>query len=47
VYREWAPGATEAELIGDFNDWKGQAMQRDDFGTWTIKLPEGGLPELP
>ncbi|KAI3429595.1 hypothetical protein D9Q98_005681 [Chlorella vulgaris] len=43
VYREWAPGATEAELIGDFNDWKGQAMQRDDFGTWTIKLPEGAI----
>lgn len=36
VYREWAPGAVEAQLIGDFNGWEGQPMERDDFGTWSI-----------
>ena len=41
MYREWAPGAAEAELIGDFNNWQGQAMQRDEFGTWSITLPDG------
>ena len=42
MYREWAPGAVEAELIGDFNNWQGARMERDDFGTWTVKLPDGG-----
>lgn len=37
VYREWAPGAVEAQLIGDFNGWEGQPMERDDFGTWSIR----------
>lgn len=41
VYREWAPGAAEAQLIGDFNGWQGTAMERDDFGTWTLRLPDG------
>ena len=43
VYREWCPGATEAQLIGDFNNWQGGDMQRDDFGTWTLRLPDGQL----
>lgn len=42
VYREWAPGAVEAELIGDFNGWQGQAMTRDDFGTWSIRCGWAG-----
>ena len=37
MYREWAPGAAEAQLIGDFNGWEGQPMERDDFGTWSIR----------
>ncbi|KAI7843063.1 hypothetical protein COHA_003235 [Chlorella ohadii] len=44
VYREWAPGAAEAQLIGDFNGWEGQPMERDDFGTWSISLPDGAIP---
>eukprot|EP00887_Chlorella_sp_A99_P001269 scaffold14.g1269.t1 len=49
VYREWAPGATEAQLIGDFNGWAGAAMERDQFGTWSITLPHGpgGEPAIP
>lgn len=42
VYREWAPGAVEAQLIGDFNGWQGQAMERDDFGTWSIRCVRKG-----
>lgn len=37
MYREWAPGAAEAQIIGDFNGWEGQPMERDDFGTWSIR----------
>lgn len=44
MYREWAPGAAEAQLIGDFNDWQGTAMERDAFGTWTLRLPDGEAP---
>ncbi|KAF3025702.1 alpha-1,4-glucan branching enzyme [Neopestalotiopsis sp. 37M] len=41
TYREWAPGATEAYLIGDFNGWNrgSHPMKRDDFGVWEIVLP--------
>ena len=42
VYREWAPGAVEAQLIGDFNGWEGQPMERDDFGTWSIRWGGAG-----
>lgn len=43
VYREWAPGAANAQLIGDFNGWDGNAgqMTRDKFGTWEIRIPHG------
>ncbi|KAF9518695.1 glycoside hydrolase family 13 protein [Hydnum rufescens UP504] len=41
LYREWAPNATEAYLIGDFNGWDGSThpMVRDQFGVWSISLP--------
>lgn len=40
-YREWAPGAVAAQLIGDFNGWAGTWMQRDEFGVYTVELPDG------
>jgi len=41
-YREWAPGADAAFLIGDFNDWDRTAhpMARDDYGVWSLFLPD-------
>ncbi len=41
IYREWAPGAVAAQLIGDFNGWAGTWMQRDDFGVYSVELPDG------
>ena len=41
TYIEWAPGAVEAALIGDFNNWDRQAhkMTKDNFGKWHITIP--------
>lgn len=41
TYREWAPGAKSASLIGDFNNWNPNAdvMNRNEFGVWEIFLP--------
>ncbi|PIA46827.1 hypothetical protein AQUCO_01500400v1 [Aquilegia coerulea] len=50
VYREWAPAAQEAQLIGDFNGWDGfkHQMEKDQFGVWTLKIPNsGGTPAIP
>ena len=40
IYREWAPGADEMHLIGDFNDWDRRAhpMHRTESGVWEIKI---------
>ncbi|XP_047325240.1 1,4-alpha-glucan-branching enzyme-like isoform X1 [Impatiens glandulifera] len=50
VYREWAPAAEEAEVIGDFNGWDGQnhKMEKNQFGVWEIKIPDyNGKPAIP
>ncbi|XP_050234417.1 1,4-alpha-glucan-branching enzyme 1, chloroplastic/amyloplastic-like [Mercurialis annua] len=50
VYREWAPAAQEAEVIGDFNGWDGSnhRMEKNEFGVWSIKIPDsGGNPVIP
>eukprot|EP00884_Botryococcus_braunii_P004632 jgi/Botrbrau1/1416/Bobra.0063s0112.1 len=49
VYREWAPAAGRAALIGDFNNWEGIEMQRDQFGVWSVSLPdrEDGQAAIP
>eukprot|EP00897_Mesotaenium_endlicherianum_P007732 jgi/Mesen1/6988/ME000364S06162 len=51
VYREWAPGATSASLIGDFNNWNPNAdvMTKNDFGVWELHLPDNadGTPAIP
>merc|ERR1712113_1112917 len=41
TYREWAPNALRAYLIGDFNGWNRDSheMKRDPFGVWEISLP--------
>ncbi len=44
VYREWCPAAAAAQLIGDFNNWSGSWMERDEFGVWKLVLPDGALP---
>ena len=39
-----------AQLVGDFNNWDGSKhnMERDQFGVWSIRLPdEGGNPVIP
>jgi 1,4-alpha-glucan branching enzyme len=50
TYREWAPFALRAYLIGDFNGWNRDSheMKRDAFGVWEIKLPPvNGQPAIP
>ncbi|KAK1968989.1 alpha amylase [Colletotrichum sublineola] len=41
VYREWAPNATQAFLIGDFNNWDRHSheMKKNNFGVFEITLP--------
>ncbi|MGH7179441.1 MAG: alpha amylase C-terminal domain-containing protein [Tepidisphaeraceae bacterium] len=41
-YREWAPGALQVRLVGDFNDWDryGNPLVRDSFGVWSLFLPD-------
>ncbi|MCD8052085.1 MAG: alpha amylase C-terminal domain-containing protein [Clostridiales bacterium] len=47
VYREWAPGADQLYLEGEFNDWNktSHPLEKIDpyFGTWEVKLPEETL----
>ncbi len=44
VYREWAPGADQLYLEGDFNQWDktSHPLKKIDpyFGVWELKLPE-------
>ncbi|CAO2833745.1 unnamed protein product [Amaranthus hypochondriacus] len=50
VYREWAPAAQEAQLIGDFNGWDGtmHSMEKNQFGVWSIRIPDSdGKPAIP
>ncbi|KAI5124749.1 hypothetical protein M0805_005383 [Coniferiporia weirii] len=45
TYREWAPNAKEAFLIGEFNAWDRTThpMHKDSFGVWEIKIPPVAL----
>ena len=44
VMRQWAPGAQEMWLMGDFNNWKNfdNPFCRLEFGKWEIKLGPNG-----
>lgn len=48
VYREWAPAASALTLIGDFNDWQGTPMEKDEYGVWSVSLPDraDGTPAI-
>lgn len=41
-YREWAPGAKQLFLTGDFNNWDRwrTPLTRDSFGVWSVFLPD-------
>lgn len=41
VYREWAPNAVHAALIGDFNNWDRSAtpMKKNEFGVFEVRVP--------
>ena len=41
-YREWAPGALQLRLIGDFNGWDRFAhpLVRGEFGVWSLFLAD-------
>lgn len=41
IYREWAPNALKASLIGEFNNWDLQAheLAKDQYGVWSIVIP--------
>ncbi|KAL7270556.1 alpha-1,4-glucan branching enzyme [Rhizina undulata] len=49
VYREWAPNATSASFVGDWNFWDVNAnpMTKNDFGVWEITVPAvNGKPAI-
>ena len=35
--------AQSAALIGDFNGWQGSWMTKDQFGVWSVTLPDSEL----
>jgi len=50
TYREWAPGASSANLIGEFNGWNREShpMKKNPYGVFEITLPSSnGKPAIP
>ncbi|KAG2658806.1 hypothetical protein PVAP13_1KG309905 [Panicum virgatum] len=49
TYREWAPGAHSAALVGDFNNWDPNAdrMSKNEYGVWEVFLPNNADGSLP
>lgn len=41
IYREWAPNAIQASLIGEFNNWDKSAnpLKSNEYGVWSTKIP--------
>jgi len=49
IYREWAPNAQQAFLIGEFNNWNRDShpMQKDNYGVFEIILrARDGVPAI-
>ncbi|KAH8781827.1 alpha-glucan branching enzyme [Hyaloscypha finlandica] len=49
TYREWAPNATQAFLIGEFNDWSREShpMKKDPYGVFEVAIPaRDGQPAI-
>ncbi|KAJ1938713.1 alpha-1,4-glucan branching enzyme, partial [Kickxella alabastrina] len=48
-YREWAPGAKAASLVGDFNGWDISAnpLVRNEFGVWETVVPNTAAGSVP
>ncbi|KAJ9661628.1 alpha-1,4-glucan branching enzyme [Neophaeococcomyces mojaviensis] len=49
TYREWAPNAQQAFLIGEFNNWDRDShpMIKNNFGVWELRLPaRDGVPAI-
>jgi 1,4-alpha-glucan branching enzyme len=44
IYREWAPGAYQLWLSGDFNNWSREShpMEKNQDGIWEIEIPDAG-----
>ncbi|KOC16762.1 1,4-alpha-glucan-branching enzyme [Aspergillus flavus AF70] len=50
IYREWAPNAVQAQLVGEFNNWDVTAhpMTKNGFGVWEVTVPAvNGAPAIP
>jgi len=50
TYREWAPNAVEAYLVGDFNGWNRDSnpLKKSPFGVWEGVVPaHNGQPAIP
>ena len=46
TFREWAPNATAVTLIGDFSDWKEEAMYsliKGENGVWEATFPASAI----
>jgi 1,4-alpha-glucan branching enzyme len=50
TYREWAPGAKSASLMGDFNNWNpiANVLVKNNDGIWETFLPNNadGTPAI-
>ena len=51
TYREWAPAARAASLIGDFNAWNAEKnmMKKNEYGVFELFMPNAadGSPAIP